>query len=242
MRSPTAPSRRSGFTLIELIIAGVIAALLTASTTYTVSRALSAKTVARGRQQATVRAEAALAHISREAAAIVRAEDPAAVLVRISNQTTTDDSGTQRADDELLLFTESLRPVRPASEQAEGAEYESQFRIIREPGSPPTLWQRRDPVVDEFYDAGGVAKPLVEYIVALDLAAFDGAEWASRWDSDEVGLPLGLRVSVTAISDDGRAVIERRAVIAFDRTPLPISIDDELESFEGMLGGEGGGR
>jgi hypothetical protein len=226
--------------LIELIIAGVIAALLTAATTYTVSRALDAKTAARGRQQALGRADAALAHLTREAAAIVRAEDPMAVLVKVVSRNTTDDNGVERADDELLLFNERLRPVRPASEQAEGGEYESQFRIIREPDEPPTLWHRRDPGVDEYFDAGGVAKPLVEHIVALDVKVFDGAEWIGAWDSDELGIPLGLRFQVTATSDDGRAVLQRRAVVSFDRTPLPISVDEELEELEGVLGAGGG--
>ncbi len=241
MRRSAPTTRSRGFTLIELIIAGIIAALLTAATTYTVSRALAAKTVARGRQQALVRADAAVALLAREATSIVRSDDPTAVLVKIVNQTATDEAGVQRADDELLIFNESLRPVRPASEQAEGGEYESQFRIIREPGSPPTLWQRRDPGVDEYYDAGGVAKPLVEHIVALDLAVFDGAEWVGAWDSDELGIPLGLRVTISAESDDGRAVVERHAVISFDRTPLPISVEETMEDLEGLMGATGGG-
>ena len=223
-----------GFTLIELIVAGIIAALLTMATTFTVSRAAEARTVARGRQQAQVRSGAAAARISREAADILRDVDPAAVMVHIRNHDTSDFEGRRYPDDELLLFSHSLRRARPDSDFPEGDEYETQFRIIREDGLPPVLWERRDPVIDEVVDGGGVAMPVAGHILGLDVKAYDGGDWYNTWDSDTLGLPLGLRIEVIAESDDGRAVVRRRVVVSFDRTPLPVSVSGALEELLGI--------
>ncbi|MCK4871980.1 MAG: hypothetical protein KAS72_04565 [Phycisphaerales bacterium] len=238
-----ARQRRNGsaFTLIELIVAGIIAALLTGATTYTVSRAVEARTISRGRQQAHGRADAALARITREASAILRNREPSAVLVRVRDGDATDDMGRSWSDDELLLFARNLHPVRPDSDQAEGGDYESQFRIEREAGRPAVLWHRRDPVIDEIYDGGGVASPIAEHVVGLEFSVFDGAGWQDSWDSDNLGVPLGLRITVIATSDDGRAIVQRRGIVSFDRTPLPYKMSDALESL-GVMDAQEGGR
>ncbi|MAJ45942.1 MAG: hypothetical protein CBC35_01320 [Planctomycetes bacterium TMED75] len=155
-------------------------------------------------------------------------------MVLYDDVSTTRDGDLNR--DELLLFTVSLRAVRPIDYEGEGQEYESQFRI-GEDHTGTALWQRRDAVLDEWCDAGGIASPVANGIISLEIQAYDGESWFDEWDSDIDGLPWALRVSVTASGnelgvdplEDGIPQVTLRTQIAIDRIipPPPEEEDDE---------------
>jgi hypothetical protein len=120
----------------------------------------------------------------------------------------------------LLIFNTRLREIHPSDYTGEGIEYETQFRI-EEDDYGPILWQRRDVVPDEFPLGGGVATPLVEGVVSLLIEVYDGEQWFQAWDSDLDGLPLAVRVTVSASGHrPGQDVYD--APIAILRTVIPI--------------------
>ena len=80
-----------------------------------------------------------------------------------------------------------------------------------------------------------MAVPLVPGVVEVAVEAYDGDQWFRDWDSDYDGLPLAVRVTVTASgcrlgADEYDAPLATlRTVVPIDRVPPPA---DELEPEE----------
>lgn len=221
------------FTLVELLVAVIIAGGLIGAVTITVSQSLKARSASEARQEAFGRASVAASAIATDVVNLVRERDlvRARVLLR--------DGGEGAASrDDLLVFAESLRRARAGTDQAEGVEYEMQFRLVPAPESVldakaagrAVLWKRVDPIPDENPEGGGVALPIVEGLRALSIEASDGKNWYPTWDSDVSGYPHAIRVSVLAGADSRDVTAWARRVIAIDRTPLPLVTIDTAAS------------
>jgi type II secretion system protein J len=231
------------FTLVELLLAAIITALVAGATTVALSQMARAKNGSEARQEAMSRADAAAARIALDVATIVRDEDLSIARVAVK------DGGTPGAEaDELLLITRSLRRVRGLPESPEGADFEVQYRLGAD-GDGPALWRRVDPALDDYPDAGGVATPVAQGVVRLSVEANDGTNWVSAWDSDSDGYPYGIRVAVTAQDSGKRATVTVRKLIALDRTPPPPASADDTGSTTGSTppsssgsAANGGGR
>jgi prepilin-type N-terminal cleavage/methylation domain-containing protein len=217
---------RRAFTLVELIVASVIGAILLGATTSSVSMLLRAKATSQSRRDAFARADGAASRIALDAMCAVRDE-----YLQFTRVHVTEGGTEQQPRDELLLLSRSIRPVRDPLEAAEGGEYECQYRIMpRSSGeSTPCLWRRVDHAFDENQDGGGVASPISLRVKSLSIEASDGESWYSSWDSDTDGMPHGLRVIVVAESDEGKVSATARRVIALDRVPIPIDTSTTAE-------------
>lgn len=227
--------RPRGFTLLEMIVAGAMAALILGAVTLSLSQLGRARNVSVARLESSLRARAALDSIRRDVASVVRDGDLFNCRVLVSSGTVSTPAGAFDRD-ELLLFSTRLAPVRENAYGGEGIEYETHYRVEEDRGGA-VLWQRRDFMPDEWPDAGGVAVPLVDGVVGLRVEAYDGIAWYDDWDSDLDGLPWALRVTVTALpegidlrSGDLRHLITLRTLIAIDRIVPP---PQEEESEEG---------
>lgn len=209
---------RPAFTLVELIVAAVIAALVAGSAVASVSQMLKLKAKSAARQQAYERADLAVGRIALDLCNVVRHHN-----LQFARVAVTDGGSGSTAHDGLMLLTRSVRPVRDETDAAEGGEYEVQYRVMPVSATDPhqALWRRCDPAHDLFLDAGGVAAPVVRGVKALSITANDGTDWFDSWDSDTGGFPHAIRVEVTVDSDDGTATAVARRTIAIDRTPLP---------------------
>jgi len=232
LRDPSLPSvcsvlqssrRRRGLTLVELIAAAAVAAIVASATVGVMSRLLRARDATAARAQAVDRAHAAAEHIASDILHVARDRDLSMTRLVVSDGGT--DAGPR---DELLLLTRTLRRVRPPDEGPAGGEVEVQYRVAEhvDPDAPLALWRRADQAFDPAQDAGGLAAPLIPGVVTLGIQASDGSDWFTTWDSDSYGLPVALRVVVTARADRdaGRAAVTRataRRVVAIDRVSLP---------------------
>lgn len=233
IRGDSAPSHaasrtpRAAFTLIELLLAALLAAGIAGAIAVSLSQALRARAASESRGDAFSRASAAVDRIALDIQNLVRTGDlfdARVLLVEGGVGQSSDPRSTQR--DELLLFSFSPRPARPLSDQNEGAVYEVQYRLQTPPdpaAAAYVLWRRADPVPDDTPDGGGVASPIVRGIASLSIEAFDGSGWHDDWDSDRDGYPHALRITVLARSDDRIRPVEAfaRRTIAIDRTPTP---------------------
>ncbi len=219
--------RRRAFTLVEVVVASVVCAMIAAATATAIGQIARVKEKSLARRQAGARADGAAARIAMDALSAVRHHDLRFAKVQVM------DGGA--GNDELVVLTRSLRRVRGADTAPEGGVYEAQYRIG--PGGPdgaaPTLWRRVDPAFDPALDGGGVAEPAVVGVRSLSVQASDGEAWFDAWDSDTDGLPHGLRVTVEGVSDDGSVTAVARRVIALDQVPVPT----EAEAAEDAGGG-----
>lgn len=200
---------RRGFTLIELVLAATLGAVVLAAVTFSLSQLGRARTLARDRVQAHQRASMALESVRTEVASLIRSDDLFDCRFLLESPTI----ARGRYDrSELLLFSNSMRPVRDIDYQGEGLEYETAFRL-EDDDLGTALWRRRDPVPDEVPNGGGIAEPLVDGVVGLLIEASDGkGTWSREWDSDYDGIPKLVRITVTTTGAELGAA-------ATDRTP-----------------------
>lgn len=233
-RRSLASSPRRGFTLVEVIIATLIAAFVLGSLATSIGQLARARDTSKVRLDAHLRADRALSEIRRDVASIVRHEDLHWTRLHIRDGMYRVSPTEEFDRDEILIFTTNLRAVHDMDFQGEGMQHEVQYRIeTGEYGS--ALWQRRDPVPDETPFGGGIATPTVSGIIGLTFEAYDGFEWHRRWDSDEFGLPYAVRITIIAsgnrngddLYDAPRAVL--RTVVAIDRVLPPIDYLEEEE-------------
>jgi uncharacterized membrane protein YgcG len=238
-RRPSAGSRpRLGFTLVELIVAGVVGVIVVGAVTISLSKIGKGREIATRRLDAHVRATLALDAVRRDVASVIRSGDLFDTRLVILDGAVSSRLGDLDRD-ELLVFSNRLITARaPDKYQGEGSEYETQVRVMDdELGS--ALWTRRDPVPDRNPDAGGVAIPLVDGVVAIQLEAYDGESWYPDWDSDVYGMPWAVRASVTAVGRKNEedaysgteAVVTLRTTVAIDRI-IPPPDEEELSKEE----------
>lgn len=232
--------RRRGFTLLEMIVAGAMAALILAAVTFALSQLGRSRSVSVARLESSLRARAALDTVRRDVASVLRDGDLFNTRILVRSGTASTPAGSFDRDD-LLLVTTRLAPTRENAFGGEGIEYETQYRIEADAGGT-TLWQRRDFVPDRWLDGGGVATPLVEGVVGLQFEAYDGLAWYDEWDSDVDGLPWAVRATITTLPDtsdpaqgDTRHLVTLRTTIAIDRIVPPPQPPAEGESGEDAL-------
>lgn len=211
------------FTLIELIVATVMIAVLVGATTMAVSSAVRSRDRGGARADASSRARLAASLIAADLHNTLRASDLSESRLAILRT-----GSPSLALDGLLLFSHIASPIRSLSQQPEGDECESQFRLEPSPELPGlfTLWNRRQPVPDDYPDAGGVAVPLVDGLRSLRIEAYNGSSWLDTWDSDTDGFPHAVRLTIQASDDSGKTILTARRVVAFDRVPLPPPLDE----------------
>lgn len=230
---------RGGFTLVEVVVAAVVCAMIAAATATAVGQIARVKEQSVARRQAHARADAAASRMALDAVAAVRHHDLRFVKVQVI------DGGA--GPDQLLVLTRSLRKVR-GDDAAEGGIYEVQYRVApRSAIDPtPTLWRRADPAFDPSLDGGGVAEPAVVGVRELSIAATDGRAWFDAWDSDADGVPHGLRITAVGVSDDGKVTAVARRAVSLDQVPVPPETEEAgtttgSGSSAGTTGGTTGG-
>ena len=234
---------RRGFTIVELILAGVIAAMVLGALTVSMSQIVQAKSISRERLDAYVRADVALRNLRRDIVSTLRRDDLFFTRLVIENDSINSQLG-QMDRDTLLVFNHRLRASREIDYNGEGVEYETAYRIDDDEWGP-VLWQRRDALPDQYPTAGGIVSPIAEGVVSLALEAYDGEQWLQDWDSDYDGIPHAVRVTVRAsghlpnqpVLDAPLATL--RTIVPIERTPIPDDIlEDRLQTLIAELGGE----
>lgn len=244
--------RRAGFTLVELVVAGVITAFVLGSVAMSIGQLGRAKNSAKVRFDAYIRADSALNAVRKDIVSVLRRDDLFyARFLLINDGIRVGDEQLER--DEVVLFNTRLKALRDIDFNGEGSDYETQYRVVDDDAGP-VLWVRHDGMPDEYPQGGGLVKPAVEGILALKFEAYDGVAWYDDWDSDFEGLPLAVRITVVSSghrnADDAytapRATL--RTVVAIDRVIPPKDLfkdpeeeEEEENAEEGMEEGEGSG-
>lgn len=208
--------RRRGLTLAELLAATVVGVLLASATGVVIGHQLRAESRSASQRTARERAHLAADSIARDVLAAARHHDLRFALLRVHDGMLGD---TPR--DELLVLTRSSRRLRDADVAPEGGEYEVQYRVAPGPDGADTLWRRVDHAFDPVPEGGGVAVPMIAGVTGLELEASNGVDWFDQWDSDALGLPHAVRITVRAQDDAGHVTAVARRVVAVDRVPVP---------------------
>jgi hypothetical protein len=223
--------------MVELLVAGVMAAFVLGAVSMCLSQLADAKTGSRLNLEAHLRADAALAALRRDIVSVLRDADLFYTRLLLLDSGYRTPLGHMDRD-EILVFNSRLRPLRDLDFMGDGMDYETQFRV-EEDALGPVLWQRRDAVPDEYPRGGGRATPQVAGVVALAMEAYDGDLWHQEWDSDYDGLPLALRITVVASGQrDGQDPFDAplatlRTVVPIDRVRPPSEVEAVPELAQG---------
>ncbi len=228
--------QRRGFTVIELVVATMITALVVGTITLSTSQLSRGRSITKLRLEATTRAQGALDAVRRDIVATIRDEDLFRSRVVIYDGEAFSPYGVVDRD-ELVIFNNRMRPIKGDRYSGEGGEYETQYRV-EDDYAGSALWQRRDAVPDDNPEGGGTVTPLVDGIIGLKVEAYDGESWYPDWDSDFDGLPWALRITVAATgdpagsepSDAQKSTIVLRTQIPIDRIVPPLDEEAEAES------------
>ncbi len=215
--------RPSGFTIVELVVASVITALVAGAVVVSLSRILDIERAARDRQEALHRAQAAADAIAGDIRGAIRDGDLFKAQVQLR-----DGVLSSAAADEILLFVRTQREIARATADTRptGDVFEVQYRLRDDTRAGAeddarVLWRRIDAVPDDTLDGGGVVFPLVEGIESVSITAFDGNSWTSSWFSDTQGYPHAIRIEVEARSVSGDRSARAMRVVPIDRVPAP---------------------
>ena len=124
---------RRGFTLLELVVAGVVMAFILGTVSTSLAQLGRIKNSSREVLAANLRAHTAMSQVRKQIISAMRSDDMFHTFLRVI-----DDSSGDMARDELLVFTNSLRTVRNEEYNGEGIEYESELQG----GSTSSLCER----------------------------------------------------------------------------------------------------
>src|SRR5690349_12240980 len=116
-----APRVRPGFTIVELLVAGVITAFILGAISMSLRQVGRAKDTCKVRYDAYMRADTALNELRRDIASIVRSDDLFNCRFLLTDRVAHGkDESYER--DELLMFTDRLRALRNIDFSGEGME------------------------------------------------------------------------------------------------------------------------
>jgi hypothetical protein len=250
LEAPVAASARRAFTLAELVVAGLIAAIVVGAVGASLSQLARTRTVARVRLDSHLRTSMALDRVRREIQAAIRSDDLFDSRLLIIADTVRSPVGDIDRD-ELLVFNTKVKPVRERTYSGDGLEWETHFRV-EEDDLGAALWMRTDAVPDDVDRGGGRAEPIMSGIIGLKFEAYDGAMWRDEWDSDIDGMPWAVRVTISGSGapdgvdpfEDPRDLLSLLTVVPLDRVPPPfVPVDPSTQQPDGSGGGlaAGGG-
>ena len=218
---------RRGFTLVELIIAGIIAVIVVGTLGTSLSQLARARASSKVRLNAHLRANTALEKIRRELQQVIRSDNLIDTRILLTGDSVNSPIGDLPRND-VLIYSTKLSPVRNKTYEGDGIEHEVQLRVTDDE-SGSALWMRSDSVPDDNEGGGGKAAPMMDGIIGLYIEASDGTDWYDSWDSDISGLPVALRVTVSSAGDaqgadffaDSRELMSLRTIVPIDRVPPP---------------------
>lgn len=246
---------RRGFTLAELVVAGLIAAIVVGAVGASLSQLARSRTVSRVRLDSHLRTSMALDRVRREVQAAIRSDDLFDSRLLIIDDTASAPVGDLDRD-ELLVFNTKVRPVRERTYSGDGQEWETHLRV-EEDDIGSALWMRTDAVPDDVDRGGGMAEPIMSGIIGVKFEAYDGMAWRDEWDSDVDGMPWAIRVTISGTGrpdgedpfEDPRDLLSLSTVVPLDRVPPPyVPADpsaqpsgDGAAGAGGLAGGGGAG-
>jgi type II secretion system protein J len=227
-----------GFTLVEVLLATTISALLVMSVVSTTKSLAGSREKVERRSGRLLEARngleaivAALRNVRRDGAG-----KDAIVLGH--------DSGGQ--NDRINLLVIGDRRARHEGEESD--QYEMMFYLwTPEGGGTPLLMCRKDHALDDHPEEGGVATVVAEGIVGLTFEYYDGEQWKQEWSELETKPPRAVRVTLAAVETEqnttpsgGVEPIVLSTVVAIE-SQVERSTSGSEES-QGKAGAAGGGR
>ena len=197
--------RRTGFTLIEVMVAVSVLALITVMVWYSINQTFLTMDI--------VRADADTVRQARQVTSRVPHELSAAYLPFNLSPTANvkyEFVGNDEGDTDRVRF-DSLAHTKLYQDVNESDQSEIEYFLENNPKKSGTyrLFRREDPVIDDRPDEGGVTMLLAEDVKEFQLSYYDPNrdEWVDDWDTTRTDqsnrLPYAIRLKLTLVDSDG---------------------------------------
>ena len=213
---------RRGFTLVEVLIAAAITAMVGAMVAGAFSRAAAARDLAEEQEERFGGARQALGRMAHELSEAFlsdhydrkRYRDRPTVFV-----------GKDRGDRDTLLFA-TMTHARLVRDAKESDQAVVEYSVERDPSLPgeDALWRREKPRIDDQPDRGGTRAVVLQHVKGFDAEYWDWKkqEWVREWDTTQTErrdfLPTLVRLRVTLqMPGGGESRFETEARIAIIR-------------------------
>ena len=229
---------KSGFTLIEVVVASVIGLFIMLVAVSTL------RTVSAGRER--IYDNTAAADELRFAANLIRCDFANLYRDKIDDMKLEGGIGSDygSAGSSVTFWATSTVSARTAA--IEGDLYEIQY-LLQESNGKQVLMRRLCPIVgseEEGELAMGVMTAIAENILAFELRYFDGDEWLTEWTTEDKSIPGLIEVSLAAsMEHDPGRLMSKTFFISFPRlryTADKVSeVDSEGEDEVFEVGAEG---
>jgi len=207
----TRTRKARGFTLMEVMIAVAITALMGGLIAASFNTSFKAKEIIEGEAERYRMLRTAMNRMSREIGAAFVSDRYDAQRYRDSNDRPTNLIG----DRDRLLFT-SLAHQRLYTDAKESdqmvVEYSVKTSNERGANGRRDLMRRENPILDERMDRGGTEDVLFEGVKRLEFDYWDSdkKDWVNEWDTRRTErksfLPTRVRISLYALDENGKEV------------------------------------
>jgi type II secretion system protein J len=136
--------------------------------------------------------------------------------------------GNYQLGSDLMFNTINSAPARPG--QPEGDVYEVEY-FIKADEEQSILMRRLDPYFYEKDTTGGVLAPIAENIVAFDVRYYDleSDTWETQWDEERKNLPTVIEVTLAANLPEQKKVLTNSFMVRFPRLPVTVETSNKNE-------------
>jgi general secretion pathway protein J len=200
--------RQRGFTLVEVMIAATLTAVIGALVAGAFQRAAAARDLADAQDERTTGSRLALTRMAREVEEAFLSEHYDRKRLR---ERPTLFRGLDRGeDDDLLLATFAHERLLRDAKESDQAVIE--YSVGADPDHPGerALFRREKPRIDQEPERGGAKAVVLEHVVGFDVQYWDWKrqEWVREWDTssaDRMGfLPTRVRFRLRLRMPDGK--------------------------------------
>jgi len=218
----------AGFTLMEVLVAVSILALVTSLTWASMSNSFHIKDTVERSMDRYTGARLAVERMARELASAWIVPPPSAIEVRtfVTEFRLTADAGGSRLDFVSFSHTRLVKDVN------ESDQNELSYWVGEDPENHGTsaLWRREAPRIDDRPESGGKAAVVVPDVVrfnaeALDPLASEDGDWVEDWDTTQAAgypdrLPRAVKLALVFHDEAGREVTYATIARLFMETPV----------------------
>ena len=217
---------RQGFTLLEVMIAVAITALMGAMVSMAFQTSFNAKEVVEGEADHYRMLRAAMNRMTREISSAFVSDRYDSARFRDQNDRPTNFIGES---DKLTLATFAHQRLYTDAKESDQAivEYSVQTSTEKGANGRMDLVRRENPNVGDRMDRGGTTDVLFEGVKKLEFSYWDStrSEWADEWDTrrteQKAILPTRVRITLVALDENGKEVRYTTQTRVMLNTELP---------------------
>ena len=188
-------SKRTGFTLVEVLVASTIGVFIAMVAVGALRAIIASAEMVDSNINAAAEVRFAANMIARDLRNLYNDDDIESTKFIGTVEALEDNNYTSY----LIFYT--LGRTKARIDQPEGDLYEVEYYLMQE-GEASSLMRRLWPNPSEYLEPGGILTVIAEDIATFEVQYFDGEEWFEEWPEEMQTLPDLVSISISANQPD----------------------------------------